>query len=453
MSVRTVVVASLVMVAGTPSAALANDMSLRDRTFSGDGVAVPRDAESSLGREGDVAVDGSGATLYVTAQVDGGGRTGGCGGEKIFERRSHVYRYDRAGRPIRSFGRSGRATFDWGATELALSKVTPLSNGQILVAGTVQRNAAINVVVMRLRPGGAIDHSFGRRGRVFIDAGPCDALTGMAIDRAGRILLTGTTRDRPDTNLGAGSSSLWVTRLRPGGSRDASFNRGRLVRFGLSRWDESVGTPTLTSTGRIRMAGTVRLSGTARYGGLMIGLMPDGRRDTSFGRFGVARPAIPDMHVTRGESLAIDGHGRLVVAGWFSPDNRASGWYVQRFRASGRLDLSFGRRGIVRATSRDLGASWSMLVGVDVLPGDRVLATGSSWSADGRGAGCVLVRRLGSGGQPDRSFGGDGEVCVFGILGGRATSSALGLHRRLTVSSVSADYPYMQGILRIVLPR
>ena len=92
-------------------------------------------------------------------------------------------RYRRHGRLDVSFGDDGKITTRfWSRPAVAFAVVIQL-NGKIVMAGGGGRLARSKFALARYRPGGKLDPTFGRGGRVTTQfaAGPATALTLAAV--------------------------------------------------------------------------------------------------------------------------------------------------------------------------------------------------------------------------------------------------------------------------------
>jgi uncharacterized delta-60 repeat protein len=120
-----------------------------------------------------------------------------------------------------TFGTNGRATYTEDQAFGSDVVVDPL--GRIVITGTVvdfDGNRAL--AVWRLRPDGAPDLTFGAGGAFLYNEGVPTRGTRAAIDGSGRILVTGLVPDL------VGKTDLVLLRLTPAGALDPSFGaRGR----------------------------------------------------------------------------------------------------------------------------------------------------------------------------------------------------------------------------------
>jgi hypothetical protein len=173
---------------------------------------------------------------------------------------------------------------------------------------------------------------------------------------------------QPDGQIVLVAVPLRIARLTADGSLDASFGRGGVAPFelGRRRWRPDVypangaWRPLILPDGRIRIPITFGLrAGVSRVG--LVGLKATGHADLSFGRRGLALgPRPPLAHVSEWVQAAVrDPHGGILVAGGTGSTDDLAGddaTIVRRFRRDGSLDLSFGRRGLVRDTLLGSGA-------------------------------------------------------------------------------------------------
>jgi uncharacterized delta-60 repeat protein len=113
--------------------------------------------------------------------------------------------------------------------------------------------------------------------------------------------------------------------------------------------------------------------------------------------------------------------GRIVVAGRGREASGGSRFAVARYRADGRLDRSFARRGFRTVSFGDRRPAGAYALAA--TPNGRLLLAGTA-TREG-GAPEIAVARLTSGGALDRTFGGDGRVRTApGPFGGHGLAVA-----------------------------
>jgi uncharacterized delta-60 repeat protein len=120
----------------------------------------------------------------------------------------------------------------------------------------------------------------------------------------------------------------------------------------------------------------------------------DGRVATGVG--GRGRKSAPHL-----ADMAIDSQGRIIAAGDASRDRLA----LVRYTRNGRLNRSFGHRGVVVKKLDRLGG----IRGIAITPKDKIVAAGP-WKPDGRRK--WALARFGRKGGLNRSFGKHGQTTV-----------------------------------------
>ena len=162
-----------------------------------------------------------------------------------------------------------------------------------------------------------------------------------------------------------------------------------------------------------------------------------GDLDPAFGTGGIAEIG-SDSETTR---IALQPDGGVVVAGHNVGGDVSM--HVHRLTPSGQLDTAFGGDGV--ATLDSGGAAR-----VAVQPDGKIVVVGTR-SPDF--AGDATVFRLTAGGDPDPSFGGDGEVSFDFVPGGSSGLSALALQQdgRIVVAGYAGgEGPGVVGLARLL---
>jgi len=270
------------------------------------------------------------------------------------------------GSPDRSFAQRGLfAPKPDGARADSLRAVAIQPGGRIVAVGVRSERDRTAVQVKRpagfvvaYRPDGSVDPGFGRAGRVFF-YGPKAryAFTGLldlSVLANGKILVVGYRDNR-----------LLVARLGVDGGLDRSFGGGDgTVSVGLVR--QGVCCPEDASLFSLSGGGSVVLTdGFSPV--LMVRLRPNGGFDKRFGRQGILRSNSQSRPWMR--DLAVQGDGRIVAVG-----RGEGGFTVMRFRPNGQRDRSFGRRGVATLPRGHTAAATSAAT----LPSGRVVVGGGA---------------------------------------------------------------------------
>lgn len=257
--------------------------------------------------------------------------------------------------------------------------------------------------LVRLRPDGNLDRSFGERGHVAID------FSDVAVQPNGKILTVAT-----QTSSGRSSDTeLVVTRLRGSGELDRSFGRGgeKVVDFG-GRFNEATAVGIATD-GKVLIGGSratvIEERGRDDSVSMVGRLLPSGALDRSFSRNGLV--ALPtSAHII--DFAAGPRGGTLVATAPFEVN-------LFRLRAGGSLDSSFGDQGEVEVRPFDSVPSNSFfdpIKQIGVSHGRVTVVGTESTFGEGMTYSMTVVRCL-SDGTPDPSFGEDGIATVsFGKI-------------------------------------
>ena len=179
-------------------------------------------------------------------------------------------RYSVDGSVDPSFGEGGQVITELGHEHDASAQAAVrLPDDGTVVAGS----AGSNFALVRYRPDGSLDSSFGRSGLVTTDFGGRDRADALALQPDGRIVVAG--------RAGPGMA---LARYRPDGSLDASFGTGgRVVIQGRSKATDVLLQPdgkiVVLERSCVPGGAASRLSRFSR----------DGSPDLTFGRQGTAR--------------------------------------------------------------------------------------------------------------------------------------------------------------------
>jgi uncharacterized delta-60 repeat protein len=217
-----------------------------------------------------------------------------------------------------------------------------------------------------------------------------------------------------------GQYSALIIGLTPDGFLDTNFQQQgvRVLNTDFS-WRESteqtlLNSGTLDAQGRLLAVGRVLNSANSTSRGLIVRLLGDGNLDSSFAIDGSRPLADYNPPTIFAHSTAVDSLGRVYVMGHTVNPGTSDAGVLFRLLDDGQIDLDFGLgmdaplriggggRGFLgqcyRVTSLSLDAQDRMVLGCEPDPSGAGLITAPG------------VLRLGSDGQPDTDFGGDGYV-------------------------------------------
>jgi uncharacterized delta-60 repeat protein len=278
--------------AGTAFAAPGDD----DPTFSGDGIVTTPIAGRPAHVE-DLAVQPDGKIVAV-----------GWVGDEVVDDFA-IARYLPNGRLDRSFGGDGRLLVAFGAQSSEGKAVAIQPDGRILVAGYVDGPAGYEFAIVRLLRNGRLDRSFGGDGRVRTPINGYAVAFAIALQRDGKVLAAGTVFNAAKTDPRFG-----VVRYRPNGSVDTSYGNGGRAVIGVGTSFATATAAVIQPDGKLVVAGSaVVLPGDNDFA--LIRLTRRGRLDSRFGDGGRQVTAFPGGHSDRAFGLALQPDGRVVAAG------------------------------------------------------------------------------------------------------------------------------------------
>jgi len=330
-----------------------------------------------------------------------------------------VARFDANGNPDLTFGTGGKVLAPIGTSNDFGTAAAIDSSGRIVVAGSARVGTSDDFAVARFDASGTLDATFGSGGKLInaFSTGH-DQLYGVAIDASGRIVVAGTG------SQGGGTNAQFVVERYDGtGTADPTFGSGGIV---ATRIDGQVHACygrglVIDASGRIVVAGssdvTSVVSGLdrhfalARYDGT-------GNLDPTFGNGGkvvtpIATSATSgNTRVDEGYAIAIDGRGRIVVAGEvyvLTGNFPTRKFAVVRYMDNGTTDGAFGSGGkVITAIGVE---NFARVVAIDST--DRIVVGGFASLQPGVGA---LVRYQGGppGLPPVASFQMSPSPCSVG---------------------------------------
>lgn len=420
------------LAAGAVAAAAAADRV--DTSFGSGGVAVvPPPAEAQGRNVGvrDLDVLPGGAMVAAV---------GGLEGSRYFA----AARLGKDGALDAGFGEGGYTArlrlrhrgFAWEGLRAQAQGVALQLDRKVVVAGyQVNESGGTAPLLARFRSDGSLDSSFGRRGVVAPKPGPekplpVDPYRGggllhdVAIQPGGRIVAAGSLNE----SAGPDPAGL-VTAYRPSGGIDRSFGRrGRVVVQARGHTLYTAFTDVEVLPNR-----KILVSGYLRGRVVLLRLTAVGKLDRGFGggdgRFFLGRT---NRVLCCGPALvAVQPDGRILLAGEGLHSGGAT-LLLARLRPSGKLDRSFGKRGLATARPRRAGYFTPLDT---VLQGDRIVVSGVQSRVDRRRRGFSLfsVIAYAPSGKLDRTFGPEGVQLLPYKGGSTANAAAVQPDGRLVV--------------------
>jgi uncharacterized delta-60 repeat protein len=275
---------------------------------------------------------------------------------------------------------------------------------------------------------GDLDASFGRQGLVRLPLGTAEGINDAytaALQPDGKIVVAGQV-----TRV-RGSYYMAVTRFHPNGKLDTSFmGTGKLLLW-FGPFDDGITGRSLV----IQPDGCIVFGGRAevRSVGYDFGLarvQPDGKLDETFGRRGLAT-----LNINHGTSdlqaLVLQPDGKLVAAGTTHKGEGNQFFSIARFLANGSLDQEFGNDGKAFV---DFPGTLEEVTDLDIRADGRIVVVGR---AAGQGVKDVAVMRLLPDGQPDPELNESGSLLLH--FGEHDSANHLILQGEKTVLQVESE--------------
>jgi uncharacterized delta-60 repeat protein len=261
-------------------------------------------------------------------------------------------------------------------------------------------SAVAATCLARVTPDGLPAAAFSGDGQNVVELGENEAVTGVAVDTLGRLVLSGYS------DTAAESNRPTLVRVTTGGVLDAGFGSGGIVRLTGIEGDQFAPLGVTTDAqNRVLVTG----GNTATGDTVVRRFTTGGQPDTQFGDDGLLTDGFDDK-ADYGAAIDVDHAGRIVVGGTvtaigFGGHTRANR-FVARYSAGGEPDAAFGEEGVIEI----LGPAWAAATGLhvdgdgrphaDAGPVDPAVALDVAARADERGARGDAVLRLRLGPEP-----------------------------------------------------
>jgi uncharacterized delta-60 repeat protein len=329
-----------------------------------------------------------------------------------------------------SFGAHGHRRYDLGGADYAFDAAV-IPNGGVVVAGRTSKKHD-KMFVLRLRPDGTRQPSFGDRGVKLIDFGkPLQSANAVDLTSHGRIVVGGYT------SSGVGARSA-LARLSPVGTLDKGFGGDGMVSFDVGSGAEQINAVRAITGGSIVAAGDAENGQNPRFS--ILEVRSDGKLAR---RFGTGNDGSSTFDVVPGpdvaNALTIATNGDYLLAGYAGP---ATDPAVLAVTPHGLIDTSYGHHGhvVVRLANAFEEAADIVRDGRQTILVGRIRGSHDD----------IGVIRLKAGGALDTSFSGDGVLRID--VAGATDAGADGL-RQPNGRLVVAGQSWRGGAPRFVLAR
>src|SRR6476660_3591181 len=305
------------------------------------------------------------------------------------------------------------------------NSVATQRDGKIVVAGYADVGGVDRFALVRYNSDGSLDTSFNSNGKVTtaVGTGTCKG-QGVALQGDGEIVVVGHS-----FNAG-GPSCFTVLRYGADGNLDTSFGDSGKVTTTVAK-DSNADSVAMQSDGKIVVAGNAFIDRNnndfwvVRYNA-------NGTLDTTFNGTGKATADFGAHDL--GHSVAVQGDGRIVVAGYSTNESKKQ-CALACFKANGNLDRSFNGTG--KVTTNFGGDGDAEGQGVATQSDGRTVVVGYATVG---GVQQFAIARFDTDGALDTSFGGTGRVLTaVGISGSNATGVALQKDGKIVVAGYAVN--------------
>ena len=329
-----------------------------------------------------------------------------------------VVRYHANGTLDTSFSGDGKAAVDFAGKSDHGEGVAVQPDGKIIVAGSATLdNYDRDFGLARFNDDGTLDTTFGVNGKVTTDVGSYDYAYDVALQRDGKIVVSGTSH-----------SDFAVARYLPNGQLDATFGDGGVVVTDLfGGYDVGYGM-TIQADGKIVVAGQTNRHGSGDFG--LIRYLSNGALDVSFGPDHTGKVATDfDDGYESANGVAAQSDGKLVAIG-----SDGKNFALVRYRTDGTLDTGFGPNGD-GLVSTDIQGHYESAYDIVLQPDNKIVVAGvEGWQDFG------LVRYTAAG-IPDPTFGAGGKVTTdFDNGSDHGYAVLLDPHNQIVVAGAHAKY-------------
>jgi uncharacterized delta-60 repeat protein len=282
-----------------------------------------------------------------------------------------LVRYNADGSLDAGFDTDGKVTTPIGASSGYGRSVAVQADGKILLAGYASIGGNYDFALVRYNNDGSLDTGFGTDGKVTTPIGTSsDCGYSMAVQADGKILMAGSSNNGSDSDFA-------LVRFNTDGSADTGFGTEGKVTTPIGTSDDTGYSVTVQADGKILLAG--ESYNGSNYVLALVRYNADGSLDAGFDTDGKVTTWIGNSSSHGyGRSVAVQGDGKIVVAGYWGPPRINGDFALVRYNANGTLDTGFGAGGKV---STPIGSTDDRGYSMAVQADGRILVAGYSKDA------------------------------------------------------------------------
>ncbi|MGE0431847.1 MAG: delta-60 repeat domain-containing protein [Planctomycetota bacterium] len=291
-----------------------------DSSFDSDGIALI-DVSGTADEAFDVAIDGNGKIVVV------GKTNNGVNDDWL------VMRLTSSGALDATFSGDGIAMLDFAAGDDEAHAVAILASGNIAVVG-VGKGSTDDFAVAVYTSAGALDTSFDGDGIGTYDLASGDQDRAFDVAASGTDLILGGF-----ARAGGGGDNFALLRIDSTGARVAGFGSNGQVLTDFNGDTDQGYAIAVTST-YVYLAGSINNGGNNLIG-VTRHLLSNGSIDTAWDGDGKLEIDFGGVGSQRAEGIAVQGDGKVVVAGSAEITTGNDDVIIARTTTSGALDTSF----------------------------------------------------------------------------------------------------------------
>ena len=291
-----------------------------------------------------------------------------------------------------TFNGTGKVTTGIGSADDFGYSVAIQTDGKIVVAGSANNGANIDVAVVRYNTNGTLDTTFNGTGKVTSNFGGQESIYGVALQSDGKIVVSGGI-------TGLGKDNFLLARYTTNGVLDSTFGTGGKVFAPIGTGSDVGEKLTIQNDGKIVVAG-FSYNGSD-YDFAVARFLINGTFDTTFNSTGHATTPIGNGD-DQAYGVQVQNDGKIVIAGRSSN----GGFYdfaLARFTVNGILDTTFNGTGKVITP---IGNGHGYAFGVALQSDGKIVAGGRSYNGTNYD---FAVVRYTTNGVLDTTFNGTGK--------------------------------------------
>ncbi|MBP7515708.1 MAG: hypothetical protein KA791_14230 [Flavobacteriales bacterium] len=321
-----------------------------------------------------------------------------------------------------NFSADGYTSIDFAEGDVTGFASARTSSGDIYVGGTLtlpQQGTVLperrQFAIVRMNEDGSLDNTFSGNGRLlgeYTTSGfPWSMIRSMALQPDGKIVVVGeaATSAIVGTTTTVGTNRFGIARYNSDGTPDTEFSSDGFATVSFITdaecrpWDVAI-----QSDGKIVVAGWTNVTDDddSETNFAVVRLNENGSVDNTFSSDGKVQVDF-GSYDSYAHAVAIQGDGKIVLAGTFDFSDGDSKIVVARLNANGILDNTFSGDGKYQHTAltSTIDNAWDVMID----PDDRIVVGGEWSNSNGTGYIQPLMFRLATTGVLDPGFSVDGE--------------------------------------------